>query len=125
MFGVAGDLPPIHAFDPFGGVTQPVFAWKVEVDFSSVFFVARWGLLKWPLRVDALCRDARSLKVVKGLLEKPLFDSVSAIRPSGSFSHCVDDAVEHHGMQVLSLKDVSCRPGRHGTPSDFAPKAEL
>ncbi len=52
ILSVSGHLPPIHSLDPFGGVSLPIFAGQVEVNFSSVFFIPWWGFFKGVLCVN-------------------------------------------------------------------------
>ena len=89
----------------------PIFAWQVDVDLSSIFFIPGQGFFEWSLHIDPLLWDPCLLKVIEGLFEQPLFDGVSVLHSPGHFCHCVDDTFEYHGVEVLSLGDVAGRPG--------------
>ncbi len=62
-------LPSIQPLDPFCNSPRPIFAWKVEVDFSLVLFVPWGSFFEGSLRVNIVSGDTRSLEVVEGFLK--------------------------------------------------------
>ena len=83
-----------------------ILAWQVEVNLSSIFFIAWWGFLEWSLGVNLLHGDPCLLKIIEGLFKEPFFDSMPVLHLPGGLCHRVDNAFKHHRVHVFPLRDI-------------------